>query len=289
MIKDYYSLNEIEKKYGIMQEDAFWMVEQQKIRLFLFCKLEKILVGFRDEQGFHAVGYASYRGIILAPQYLEQKLADDGTVEVGSGRVAKPLSALDINMAYPYETEPPNKLIASWGAKNQDKTNSKFPEFIFLPIETNSIAGLVLPILDTQNNSGIESPLSELSNVLKDQPMKSFANKKRKFSLEDVRISYQSLQLLKQQSATDNPIRNSEPLHKQLIRRAIIKHPTYSSGKLLDLLAQDLELDSPVLDTENILLEVSKTEIAWQARDGSENTLTYASFKNLVSKIKKEK
>lgn len=289
MNKESYSLNEIETKYSIPKEDIFWMAEKGKIRLFLFCKPEKVIVGYHDKQGFHAVGYATYRGIFLAPRYLEQKLADEGKVEVSGGRAAKSLSSLSLNDTYPFNTELPNKLIASWGAKNQDKANSKYPEFIFFPREADSWAGLASTIFGPYKNFDPKSPMHELMRDLEDKPKNNLVQSSREFSFEDIRISHNALQLIKEQISADSAIQNSEPLHKQLIRRVINKYPSYSSGKILEAIKQDMDKDSPEFDTDCILIEVSKSEIVWQGKDHDQHTLIYASFKNLVSRIKKEK
>ena len=259
MIKDYYSLNELETKYSIPKEDVFWLAERKEIKLFAFVRSKNIALGYRANGKFNGVGVLKFRGMMLLYPQLTSDLWDNQQVEVWEGIFMNPQLDL-LSNEYPFSIQTPNAFVDSWDNNGLSKLNEKFSIGRFLPEEKKHFAASIFSTVEPFITN--KEFKSELVDQLNDFPNRVLAIKKEQIYLADVRIHREGLERLQTlHSKLEQTHDNSESYTSRLARQVIQANPTASAGKLFQLLKDDSESEPSSFDTDNIILEITKNEI----------------------------
>lgn len=169
------------------------------------------------------------------------------------------------------------------------------------PVEFESMSEVFIDWLDKLE--AIKDTASMIGAPRKPKTLKLDFNKNSQFSYEDLRIPASEInrykaavedraraekiaQLLPPASQTVK--RRGNQLH-MLINRILDSDSSISAKLAWKLIQADVDLDSPLFDTDNILQAVDDDCIEWRSRYGVDQSITWASFQPLLAKLKRKR
>jgi len=308
IVKEYYRLSELERHFGISEEDIHYLAEKDEIRLSLFCNKAKFVIGgwVKDKcKNTKFCGYSivNYQGAIELSPIEYQNLKTSGKLSAIYATLQQKDKIQHVSKEYPFQVNTPNLVIEEWRPKQIEQISWKLIPAMFLPYERENLEKQALDFL------GLFVGMKTVADIKKSKQQKEMVlnHSERKFLTDDIRILHdtalEAVRILTgqktkttQQPALNNKLdkelvkkeRNND-LH-DLLKRIIVKKPSFSAKQIWAAIEMDFAIDEGEreFDEYNILRDVSASEILWESRYANGGTLKFSSLSVTVSNIRKK-
>jgi len=307
--KEYYRIEELEKRFGMSFSDLQYLVENSQIDLVFLIERNKFIIGgWREGKGF--VGYSSvlYQGLVTINQAEQLSVLSKKKVACKTFTLLTKDNIKQHNLDYPFETQTPNSFLHDWTPKvTNDIEWETIPAKLFPQEKEHSVRAISSMFRNTLSNMNIELPEAsqEEKEVMAKIPKVQFYAEGINFSLDDVCILHSDLvridvieeqaviessEVIKEEASTLNTPKIRTDDFQDLLIDAVKAKPEYSAKHYWELFKQEVEeLEGfRTLDKYNLLVDVTGSQLKWQPRTGETiRTINFNSFPNRVTKARK--
>lgn len=291
--KEYYRLDELEKRFDLTFSDIKYLIEKSKIDLvFQLNKTKFIIGGWLKDKGF--VGYASvyYSGFARVTQEKQRLLISEGKINCNYFLLLNKESMSAQNTSYPFETKTPNRFLYAWEADLIKYINwNVIPAKLFPEEREHSIRTLgkmfngILNNFDSKQHKEEKSESEFMAKV----PKVEFYSKGITIQLSDICITHGELEKAKHYlfgnkdgSASNTKLR---PIDTMLINM-LNEFPNDRPSKIWERLKEDLNNEPRKFDTDEIIDELGDDTLYWFDSSAEIQKMKKKSFYNLVSRLK---
>lgn len=281
MIKDYYTINELESKFGLSINDIRYLVEREELDLYIACTGEKLILGVWEDNKFIGTRVAFYKGLLRLLKFSQNKVLQYGKAQVSYIAACEEQKIINSSEEYPLKTALPNVLIDDWKPELYANHSLKVIPAFFFPSESPSFLSAL---------KGFPFKDNYMQKFVSEQPDYTLERTYRDYSLSDIRVTHKDALRFSQvehhglaRSIADT---SSIPLNHQLIKRLVEDNPRLPDTELWVLLKNEWESDEQKYDIDCILVEVGTNEFYWKGHSSKEQKMTFATFRNAVSKLR---
>jgi hypothetical protein len=309
--KEYYRLDELEKRFDLSFSDVLYLVENSKLDLAFRLTDNKFIIG-GWAKGNRFIGYASvkYSGFASITQKDQVTLLSKHKANCKYFWLLNKDKIVSTNYDYPFESKTPNAFLHTWQPKQpSDISWDRIPAKLF-PKEQEHIAHTLKNAMSSiKTLSNKQSKPSEYEKEFDAKiPKLQLYSEGINFELVDVCILHSELVKAgiaesKMKSPTEItpsltpltvpnqiPKTRSDDFYDLLIRLVGAEPELTAKGYWRNL---ERELDDlqeyRVFDKHNLLVEISATHINWKDRSGKpKKPMSFSSFSNRLTKVRKE-
>jgi hypothetical protein len=264
--KDYYRLNELEQKFGFSSYDYIYLCEQfnNPIRFYIYSRY--FLVTKPTFTEVEILGVAAYKGVINLKPKDRKRLLQDNKVEITECGLAKKTS---ITML-----ESPSEIFVK---------NCLSIRHIIQPLNFDNISEIDINarIIEEKNRGMMHTETDLLTASLS-------------LYLQDMVVTLEDIDWAKKCLFNEGYIRETkeseserENIFHTYLKKLIQAHPRKGASALWSYILQQFTEENDLIDPYYILREMSSDKIIWGQGNDIDRTMTKASFKNLVSNLKK--
>lgn len=277
MKKLYYRLEELQDRYGLCSYDIRYLMERDQLPLCFFRTYCVFIAGKEDAHRFDAYGCVSYFGLVELKHYHNDALLENGYTDASNCYLLEKDTVETLSVDCPNSIKPPNNFISQW--LHIDVEELEFEQLF--AIENNTATRI-------ENATG--EPESGYFFPLKGQNASMHIDfPSHRYELKDLVITHKTLVELglftEEPKAKADKERSKNAFHR-LIEHMIASHPRKRASELWALLRNTWEEDDNI-DPESILSEVNERSLVWVSASGTENRISYKTFQNRVSEIRK--
>ena len=310
--KEYYRLDELEKRFDLSFSDVLYLVENSKLDLaFRLADNKFIIGGWSKGNGF--IGYASvkYSGFASITQKDQITLLSKHKTNCKYFWLLNKDKIVSANYDYPFESKTPNAFLHTWQPKQPSDINwDKIPAKLFPKEQEHTLHSFKNAMAKTFKALGAEqSKPNEYEKEFDARiPKVQFYSEGINFELADICILHRDLlkagigktqevaqaEVTKAISPITKDIQTSETrtddFHELLVR-LISAEPALTAKLYWRNLEYELDdnKDYRVFDKYNLLTEITVSHIKWKDRSGKPRLpISYDAFANRVSKVKKK-
>lgn len=213
MEKEYYTLEEAERRFGLSFENFKYLIQESQITPVFYLENQQYIVG-SWHKGIGFVGHASvfYKGLVHLHHDTQLALINKGRVRALEFGLIKRQNMQHIDVSYPFRTPTPNTFLHSWEPLDKQALLERplgarlFPKEGINLLEL--VGSLVEGIADISQKAK-ETDIVEKADGFEITPNSNLKPESEKFDIKDQN------QLLK---TTDILV-----LHQDLVRLGIIK------------------------------------------------------------------
>ena len=310
--KEYYRLDELEKRFDLSFSDVLYLVENSKLDLaFRLADNKFIIGGWAKGSGF--IGYASvkYSGFASITQKDQLTLLSKHETNCKYFWLLNKDKIVSANYDYPFESKTPNAFLHTWQPKQPSDINwDKIPAKLFPKEQEHTLHSFKNAMTNTFKALGAEqSKPSEYEKEFDAKiPKVQFYSVGINFELADICILHSELvkagiaeskkNIPKEITQSPLPLAvpnqtlktRSDDFYDLLIRLVGAEPELTAKGYWRNL---ERELDDlqeyRVFDKHNLLVEISATHINWKDRSGKpKKPMSFSSFSNRLTKVRKE-
>ena len=305
--KEYYRIDDLEKRFDLTLSDLRYLVESSKIELTFYVDNSKLIFGgWLKDKGFVGFGVANYHGLVKVAKQtqLEVLSKDKSTVRYFSARNKGGFS--NVIHEYPFESDLPNNFLYAWQPKTLNSIKwDEIPAKLFPEEQENGVRTLgkaINQFVQVTTGKEIESTEESLK-ALETLPKKSFYVKGIEVGLADICLLHSDLiniGVAKSSATVESPElelptkeqsksqKRTDDLNELLIRIVEAK-PELTAKEYWRVLESEVEeLEGfRLLDKYNILSEIDGNMIKWQDRTGKpRKPLSFLAFTNRIAKVR---
>ena len=305
--KEYYRLDELEKRFDLSFSDVLYLVENSKLDLaFRLADNKFIIGGWAKGSGF--IGYASikYSGFASITQKDQLTLLSKHKTNCKYFWLLNKDKIVSANYDYPFESKTPNAFLHTWQPKRpSDISWDKIPAKLFPKEQEHTLHSFKNAMTNTFKALGAEqSKPNEYEKEFDARiPKVQFYSEGINFELADICILHTDLvkagitnklevvipPIPTSSQLNQTPKTRTDDFHDLLIR--LVDAEPESTAKeywrLLENEAEDIE-GFRVFDKYNLLIEVSGNHIKWQDRNKKiRKSISFSSFSNRLTKVRK--
>ncbi|MBG9989645.1 hypothetical protein [Pseudoalteromonas sp. NZS37] len=305
--KEYYRLDELEKRFDLSFSDVLYLVENSKLDLaFRLADNKFIIGGWAKGNGF--IGYASvkYSGFASITQKDQLTLLSKHKTNCKYFWLLNKDKIVSANYDYPFESKTPNTFLHTWQPKQpSDISWDKIPAKLFPKEQEHTLHSFKNAMTNTFKALGAEqSKPNEYEKEFDARiPKVQFYSEGINFGLTDICILHTDLVkagITNKLEVVIPPIPTSSQLNQtpktrtddfhDLLIRLVDAEPELTAKeywRLLENEAEDIE-GFRVFDKYNLLIEVSGNHIKWQDRNKKiRKSISFSSFSNRLTKVRK--
>lgn len=318
MEKEYYTLEEAERRFELGFEDIKYLVQKSKITPVFYLEAERYVIGtWENGLGFIGHAVASYKGLVYLSHDVQLTLINEGRVRALEFGVGNKLALYNVDIRYPFKTPAPNAFVCEWEPCEYDELVKRPICARLVPKEGASIldvvGGLVESLVEASQNLDkkrpriLENSSKQRDSLITEQPELEIKDRNHLFKQDDILILHQDLVhlgVIKKlpESITQGKIENkpdelsSPELPKkrsnqltELLERLLMANPKVSAKEAWRTLEEEVskDLDERTYDTDGILMDVSHSEIAWKSRYGNSSVTKLSTFDGALSRVRK--
>lgn len=323
MEKEYYTLEEAERRFGLRFEDIKYLIQESKITPVFYLENQRYIVG-SWYKGIGFVGHASvfYKGLVHLHHDTQLALIKKGRVRALEFGIIKRLDIQDIDNTYPFKTPTPNTFMHSWEPLDKQALQERpFGARLFPKEGINLfelVGSLVEGIADLSQKAKEAGKLENADKVEIDAKSESekfdIKDQNQLLKTADILVLHQDLVRLgvikeqpviihqeqariesKSAETKANGLPQLEIPKKrsnqftELLERILLANPKISAKGAWRVLEDEVskDPDERFYDVDTILKDVSNTEIAWQSRYGNSSITKLSTFDAAVSRVRK--
>lgn len=305
--KEYYRIDELEKRFDLTLSDLRYLVESSKIELSFYLGNTKLIFGgWLKEKGFVGFGAANYHGLVKATKQTQLEVLSKNKSTVRYIRALDKGGFSNVIQEYPFESELPNSFLYAWQSKTLSLIKwDEIPAKLFPDEQEHGFRTLgkaLNQIAQVTTGKEIEST-EESMKALEAIPKKSFYVEGVELGLADVcllhsdlvkvgvvksSVTVESTELVSPTEEESKSLKRTDDLNELLIRVVEAK-PELTAKEYWRVLESEVEeLEGfRLLDKYNILSEIDGNMIKWQDRKGKpRKPLSFLAFTNRVAKVR---
>jgi hypothetical protein len=287
--KDYYRIDELEPRFGILEADLQYWLDNEKIDFVIPQPLQNYVIGGRLKVGgFVGYGTVQYKGLIGIPRDRAKLILEKGKASIDGCLLIEQGKITYLDDLYRFSVPIPNDFVKSWQPKPLSEIHwGKVSAKRYPSVTKNSqqfLKEAFESLVNKDNKSAVEL-YKEVNNILSSPYLE----------IKKEVLCVTHTQLVKLSLVEDeNPIKpisieiaRRDNAFRTLVKNLIKLHPTKGGTALWDFLKENHESDES-LDPESILDEVGRDELTWIDARKIERTITKKTFRNMVSDEKKK-
>ncbi len=310
--KEYYRLDELDKRFNLSFSDVLYLVENSKLDLAFRLNNNKFIIGGWTKEnkfiGYALVQYSGFAKITLQNQI---KLLSKQKANCNYFWLLDQDKITDASYDYPFESKTPNAFLYTWQPKVPSEISwEKIPAKLF-PKEQEHIMrtfkNAISNTFKTLNKEQTE-PSEYEKEIDAKIPKVQFYSQGIDFVLNDICILHSELIkagiiTVPEQTSTEvlppltsNYLPNQKPKTRsddfnELLFRLVEAEPELTAKsywRTLECELDDLQ-EYRVFDKHNLLVEITATHISWKDRIGKpRKPISFSSFSNRLTKVRKE-
>jgi hypothetical protein len=306
--KEYYRIDELEKRFDLTLSDLRYLVESSRIELTFYLDNSKLIFGgWLKDKGFVGFSAANYYGLVKVAKQDQLEIFSKNKSVVKYVRVLDKGGFSGVIQEYPFESELPNSFLYAWQPKTLSSIEwGEIPAKLFPEEQEHGVRTLgkaINQFVQAATGQEIESTEESLK-ALEALPKKSFYVEGIELGLPDICLLHSDLINIgvAKSSATvgatvlelptkeqSNSLKRSDDLNDLLIRIVKAK-PELTAKEYWRLLEGEVEEFEGyrLLDKYNILSDIDGNMIKWQDRAGKpRKPLSFLAFTNRIAKVRK--
>ena len=307
--KEYYRLDELEKRFNLSFSDVLYLVENSKLELiFRLDKKEYIIGGWQEEKGFVGFAKASYQGFVRISKNNQVALLSEKEVNCEQFWLTEKEKIQNWITEYPFQLAFPNTFLYMWQPKELHEIEWQSIPAKLLPIEKEYVYRTLINGMDKAFKMIIpsyEKPEKNVKELDENLPKVQLDSQFIDLKLADACLLHNDLVkvgVTQPISPTDIVSSNNLALSvttnknhsddfNELLFRLVEAEPEHTAKlywRSLENELDDLE-EYRVFDKYNLLTEITVSHIKWKDRNGKPRLpISYNAFANRVSKVKKK-
>lgn len=306
----YYTLEDARQLLGLNRSDLNSVIENKKLVPVLFTASRQFLsIKHRGQNDWQGLAVFSYRGHVQVAHSTIVRLLDNHSVNIGAAliKILDVAGVGNISSQNPYVSSLPLSPLIEWSGSESVEVGG---------VLSNLAAPMPKEIKDTIQKSlsplallaDTDSPSAELAKQLWSnsqkldneiiKPKLNFTENSH-FHIDDLRIPLAAIESFKRHAekqeaeAVSNieqakaiPRVRENQLHN-LVISILNDNPAIKLRDVWRIIREDCYRDEPLYDVDNILLEVDGKCIEWVSKNDYQQSCTYKTMGNLVSKFSK--
>ena len=305
--KEYYRLDELEKRFNLSFSDVLYLVENSKLELiFRLDKKEYIIGGWRKEKGFIGFAKASYQGFVRISKNNQLALLSEKEVSCDHFWLTEKEKIQNWITEYPFQLAFPNTFLYMWQPKELHEIEWQSIPAKLLPIEKEYVYRTLINGMDKAFKMIIpsyEKPEDNEEELDEKLPKVQLDSQCIYLKLADICLLHSDLVkagITKSISLTSEisskniqpstaPNKSRSDDFNELLFRLVEAEPELTAKLYWRSLENELDdLDEyRVFDKYNLLTEITVSHIKWKDRNGKPRLpISYNAFANRVSKVK---
>lgn len=307
--KEYYRLDELEKRFNLSFSDVLYLVENSKLELiFRLDKKEYIIGGWRKEKGFIGFAKASYQGFVRISKNNQLALLSEKEVSCDHLWLTEKEKIQNWVTEYPFQLAFPNTFLYMWQPKEQHEIEWQSIPAKLLPIEKEYVYRTLINGMDKAFKMIIpsyEKPEDNEKELDEKLPKVQLDSQLIDLKLADACLLHNDLVKVGvtqpisltseisskniQPSTAPNKSRSDD--FNELLLRLVEAEPELTAKGYWRNLERELDdlQEYRVFDKHNLLVEISATHINWKDRNGKpKKPISFSSFSNRLTKVRKE-
>ena len=302
----FYPLNEALVELKISKTEFAHLVQTDQIELVVFTKSRKFLIFHRKDEGWVGHATCDYRGHLTLHRNSIKNLFDGDqlVMDSGSGRLLESSGISRWSADYPFDQPLPIDPLTHWEPIEEATLYEAVTPF---PKEAKSfahgMADMANQIIRARAHLYPDDETSEenLKNHIIEgaDKLTLFFNENSKFNPEDLRVPASSITKLLRGPNSRRPrgkvlkkktyfAGQKLNLFHELVSRIVTDHPKISAPQAWKIIIEECRTDEPVFNTDYILEQGDAGSIDWNNRSGVIKTTKYASFPNIMTKVRKK-
>ncbi len=307
--KEYYRLDELEKRFDLSFSDVLYLIENSKLELiFRLNKKNYIIGGWQKEKGFIGFAKASYQGFARISKNDQLALLSNKEVSCDHFWLTEKENISNWITEYPFQLAFPNTFLYMWQPKERHEIKWPSLPAKLLPIEKEYVYRTLINGIDKAVKMIVpnyEKPEKSEKELDENLPKVQLDPQKINLTLADVCLLHSDLV----KAGITQPINTtgiSPSKHIQLSTATIKTRSDDFNELLLRLVEAEPELTAKsywrtlecelddlqeyrVFDKHNLLVEITATHISWKDRIGKpRKPISFSSFSNRLTKVRKE-
>jgi hypothetical protein len=310
--KEYYRLNELNKRFDVTFDDVQYAVESGALKLAFHVSNQDFVIGRRHlTKGLIASGIASYSGLVSISDNEQLELIKNGSIKCRQFTLLQKSNITLLESKYPFKSSIPNKLLAEWKPKTLEQITFKTVAATICPKEQkNALKGAGQTFLKLMTDIGEKNEQDVKVDTSVYDKLSDY-----QFQFEDIELDVNHLCVLHSDlqqlgvvtseeespqtiSAYQEPILNENNNNSvkrssqlaELIERILHSNSKIKAVEVWRKLREEAELDSldRKYDVDGILKDVTPNELLWQSRYGTNSNIKRSTFDAKVSRIRKK-
>ncbi len=270
--KKYYRITELEKKFGISEDDAQYLIEQGEVPLVFFRPNESFILGTEEDHKFIAHCYITYGGLIRLNKVFHLDFLLQHGFTLSSKAI--PIEFNNIDDVDPIQI--PNLIgvdgeIHRWDVKDLHEFENE-PLFIL----ENSKPTVV--------EKGQNPPPRGALFPRDDGAHFHLTFPHYKYQLQDIVFEEKTINKLGLVTTKKQPETNYSPINS-LVAHLMQLHPHKGAAQIWNLLYENWEHDDD-LDPESILVNMTREKLTYTKTSNIEVEIGKKRFRNIVSELK---
>lgn len=305
--KEYYRLDELNKRFGVNFNDVQYAVESGALKLTFHVSNQRFVIGRKHlTKGLIAAGIARYSGLVSVSENEQLELIKHGIIKCRHFTLLQKSNITQLESKYPFKSSIPNKLMEDWKPKVLEQVISDAVAATICPKEQNNalkFAGQtflnVMADISQKNKQDVKVDTSIYDRFSDFQ----FQFEDIEFTQKDICIQQQEVGILGSVLDSPNPVNKldvashydsdkttrTNDFHDVLIR-ILNKNSGFSAKKIWLLLEKECELPNGErqYDIHNIIRDIFDGEIYWVSIHQNENYFKFSSLAATLSRLKSQ-
>jgi len=283
--KEYYRIDELERRFSLSFSDLRYLVESSKIDLVFYLEQSKF-VTYGLSKARKDIGYSTvfYRGLVKVSKLKQHELISKGEINCTRFSLLNREMVSEPDLNYPFESSLPNKFLHNWKPKTLEQiTWDTIPAKLFPQEQEHSIRELKGAFNDALSMLSDKEPAKQKpeSKFMALLPQKEFYSVGTSLKSSDICVLHSDLVRLNIiPSSEEHIIEKSEPNKpstpkamsvfkndfEELLARILRADAMLPAKIIFRILAEEsqLEEDERQYDIKNILLDEVDGVLVWK-------------------------
>jgi len=281
--------------------------------LHVYLKSAKLIIGgkgFNQPMLGHAV--VEYRGLIQLVEHSRIEILENKSTEVFESIIYKNDDIRQVDTEYPLSIPMPNPIIHMWKPLDENyeykgETDPRIFFAIFYPeTDKKPLNNIMNHIFDSLDKSTLESKkVEEMRNSMNEtlfvENNELVDFKRRTFSIDDVVITRDQIESilinLDRMPMPTMPLvtpivqrvkkQKRVNLLGEAVKRILMSQAGVQSDSIWQQLRKDIKNEIRIYDTDSVIKNMTSDVLVWTDKGENDKQVTYKSFKNKVSTIRK--
>lgn len=293
--KEYYRLDELEKRLNLSFSDLRYLVENKKVELaFRLDKNKFIIGGWLEGKGFVGYGSIYYSGFVKVNKDKQLELLQQHKIKCKYFRLVNKTQIIEQNNDYPFKTPTPHTFLYGWKPTPIQAIDwTEIPAKLFPQEREHTLLALgntFYDVMKSINNKLPEKNQSEAAKTLKAKiPKVEFYSEGIEFCLNDVCLIASEINTAIGTPSEKSTTQGSTNYHRPidiLILKMLEQFPNDKPSHTWERLKDDLNQEPRKFDTDEIIDEIGEEILYWFDTQAEVKQMKKKSFYNLIKKLK---
>lgn len=268
-----------------------YLIEQEKVTPVFFTHTDRFILGGYINGKFVGYAVAEYSGLLSLTKWMASEVITKGQVSAHYVQLLQKERIKIVTSNYPFNAALPNSLVGDWKKNDLQKLNwDCYPALIY-PRDAECLRSKLYQVLKISASVSIDRNESWVNKFSELEPVFELVPITKDFSYDQICIRKSELNALGiGEDKSNSELKSAAPAKEReidlLILRVLHDNPNYSATQVWAVLKADCCRKERKYDENEILDEVSNTELVWSDREGRPKSLKKKSYFTLFKNLK---